>query len=111
MTNTAGIRIEGLDDFQRELDRLQREMSNASGEMEVPFTELFTDSFMQEYTNYSSIDDLFEDGGFQAHTNEEFESISEEELDAHISRNTEFQTFQEMLGEASAQYVLRQLDF
>lgn len=66
---------------------------------------------MEENTHYSPFGDLLEAGGFHADTNEEFDSIPESELDAHIARTTKFDSWESMLEEATDQYVTRKLGF
>ncbi len=80
--------------------------SNAS----VEFTELFPRSFMEKYTTTSDIYTFFRKGGFQAEKTEDFAKISEQELTIYISKNTSFQSWSEMLGLASNEFVLSQFD-
>lgn len=105
------IQFDGLDSLQRELEKLAQSASELNGEMEVPFSELFSQSFMLEYTDFSSIDALLEAGGFHAETDEEFEAIPESELDVHIAKVTRFGSWEEMLGEATEQYFIGRLGF
>lgn len=107
----AGFKISGLDDLQRDLRRMQQNARRLEGKHEVSFDKLFTRSFMLTHTNYSSLDDLLEAGGFRAATNEEFEAIPEEKLDAHIAKCTNFNSWEDMLGEATEQYITDQLGF
>ena len=107
----AKIKFDGLDDLQRDLRRLQQNAQKLSGKKQVSFSELFTRAFMQKYTRYSSLDALLEAGGFQARTNDEFDAIPQKELDAHIAKTTKFKNWEEMLNEATSQYITRQLGF
>lgn len=107
----AGFKIDGLDELQRELRRMQQNARKLDGKHEVSFDKLFTRSFMRKHTNYASLDALLEAGGFQAKTKKEFESIPEKELDSHIAKCTKFRSWEEMLGEATEAYVLSQLGF
>lgn len=107
----AGFKIDGLDDLQRDLQRLQRNANRMGGKHQVSFDKLFTRSFMLKHTRYSSIDALLEAGGFHAKTNKEFEAIPQKELDAHIKKTTKFKSWNEMLGEATEEYALKQLGF
>ena len=101
----------GLDKLQCDLQRMQKNAKKLNGKQEVSFDKLFTKPFMVKYTRYSSIDALLEAGGFHARTNEEFDAIPEKELDAHIRKTTKFKSWEDMLGEATEQYVLKQLGF
>lgn len=101
----------GLDDLQKSLRRMEQNAKKLNGTQKISFDKLFTSAFMRKYTHYSSIDALLKAGGFQASTNEEFESIPEKELDAHIAKCTKFKSWKAMLDEATEQYVLNQLGF
>ena len=107
----AGIKFDGFDDLIDELEQLAQNAQELDGEHEVPLSELFTQSFMEENTPYSSLNDLLEAGGFHADTDEEFDAIPESELDAHIARTTKFDSWESMLEEATGQYVTRKLGF
>ena len=106
----ADFKVSGLDKLQRDLNRMQQNAKRMNDKQKISFDKLFTRSFMLEYTRYSSIDALLEAGGFHARTNEEFDAIPEKELDAHIRKTTKFKSWEEMLGEATEQYVCNQLD-
>ena len=107
----AGIKFDGFDDLIDELEQLAQNAQELDGEHEVPLSELFTQSFMEENTPYSSLNDLLEAGGFHADTDEEFDAIPESELDAHIANTTKFDSWESMLEEATGQYVTRKLGF
>lgn len=107
----AGIKFDGFDDLIDELEQLAQNARELDGEHEVPLSELFTQSFMEENTHYSSLGDLLEAGGFHADTDEEFDAIPESELDAHIANTTKFDSWESMLEEATGQYVTRKLSF
>lgn len=105
------IGLTGLDEFEKELRRLEQNAEELSQTTEVPFNELFTAAFMNKHTPYSSIDELLDAGGFDAKTSEEFEKIPEEALDQFVSEVTSFSTWEEMLNEAASEYITRKLGF
>ena len=107
----AGIKFDGFDDLIDELEQLAQNARELDGEQKIPMSELFTHSFMEETTPYSSWGDLLEAGGFQADTNEALDSIPESELDAHIARTTKFDSWESMFEEATGQYLTRKLGF
>lgn len=107
----AGIKFDGFDELQRELQTLQRNANRLSGNHQISFDKLFTRSFMLRNTRYSSIDALLEAGGFHAKTNAEFNAIPQKELDAHIAKCTKFKNWEEMLNEATEQYITKELGF
>ena len=51
----AGIKFDGFDDLIDELEQLAQNARELDGEHEVPLFELFTQSFMEENTHYSSL--------------------------------------------------------
>lgn len=107
----AKITFDGLEEVSNALEQLEQKAGEMCNGAEVSFGELFTESFMVEFTDFLSIDDLFEAGGFRVDSNEDLDAIPEDVLNAHISKVTRFDSFQAMLNEAGAQYVLRQLGF
>ena len=107
----AGFKINGLDDLQRDLKRMQENAKRMEGQHSVSFDRLFTRAFMKKYTRYSSIDELLEAGGFHAESNKEFEAIPEKELNAHIAKTTKFSSWEDMLDKATELYALDQLGF
>lgn len=105
------VKVSGFDKLEKELKRMERNAKELSKTTEVPFDELFTDSFMHKHTPYSSIDEFLTAGGFNAQTSEEFEKIPDEELNQFVSKVTSFSTWEEMLDEATSEYVLSKLGF
>jgi len=71
----------------------------------ISFTELFTSDFMRQYTQYESIDELLSSGGFVVNSEEDYEAIPDEDIDAHVRRTTNFLSWKEMLTEAVEAYT------
>lgn len=69
------------------------------------FTELFTSDFMRHYTQYESIDELLSSGGFVVNSEEDYEAIPDEAIDAHVRKTTNFLSWKEMLTEAVDAYT------
>lgn len=105
------VKINGLDELQKQLNHMKKAAKELDGTHEISFDKLFTFSFMRKYTNFTTIDELLASGGFQANTNEEFENIPEDELDEYIAKTTKFNCWQDMLEEATSQYVAKKLGF
>ena len=93
------------------LDKLQRKLKKLDGTHSVSFDELFNASFMNKYTQHSTIVEFFDEGGFEFETEEEFEKISEEEVDKHVQNVTNFATWREMLNKAGENWVAKELGF
>ena len=92
--------LSGIDDFSNLLDDLDRKARELDGKHEVPIEEILTPDFVSSYSKYASIDSFFEAGGFNFESQEEFEHVPDEELDAHVQATTNFGSWDEMLTEA-----------
>lgn len=107
----SGFKIEGIDELQKQLQQMERAVKELDGTHEVSFSELFTLAFMQKYTQYSTFDELLEAGGFHVETQEDFEAIPDALFDAHIASVTKFNTWEEMLGQATEDYISKKMGF
>lgn len=107
----SSIKFHGFDDLQKELKRMQHAAEELDGVHNVPFSELFTPTFMRKYTTFASFAELLKAGGFQAETSEEFESIPDEPFDRHIANTTSFHSWEDMLNTATEEYISRKLGF
>jgi len=93
------------------LQKLQRKMEKLEGTNPVPFRELFNTAFMSRYTQHTTIEEFFDAGGFVFETEEEFEKISEREVDKHVQAVTSFNTWQEMMTKAGEHWAAKKLGF
>ncbi|MCO5388592.1 hypothetical protein [Desulfosporosinus sp.] len=66
----------------------------------IPFTALFPSQFMQQYTQFKSIEELLSSGGFEVNSEEDYEAIPDEDIDAHVAKTTKFNSWKEMLTNA-----------
>ena len=105
------MEIDGLDEFMDSLDEMEQSVEQLANKQSVSFDELFTYSFMKDNTNFTSIDELLESGNFIVNSQEDFESLPEDELDVHIANTTKFSTWDEMFSSASESYILENLGF
>ena len=103
------IEIKGLDELKEHLDQMQQNAKELEQTKSVSFSDLFTSSFMQKHTEFSSIDKLFKAGNFIVESQEDFEAISESELDAHVNKTTNFSSWQDMLDEAVKEFTAKKL--
>ncbi len=101
------ISIDGFDELQRIINRLQTNIENLQGE--VSFRELFPPGFMARNTNFTSFDDLLAESGFKVETREDFANIPDGEWDAFIASTTRFANWEEMLQKAFEEYAQRKL--
>jgi hypothetical protein len=103
------FKITGLKEFQQKLEDLERKAEVLHGEHEVPFSELFNSYFMQKYTNFSTLEELIEAGGFKVDSEEDFKAIPDQEWGVHIAKTTKFANWQEMMEKAGAEWAKKQL--
>ncbi|WP_218915171.1 hypothetical protein [Caldanaerobius polysaccharolyticus] len=105
------FKIEGLDKLQKKFEQIQKAAKELEKTKTVSFNELFTSSFMNKYTNFSTIDEFFEAGKFVINSQEDFEAIPDKELDAHVKNSTVFSSWNDMLSKATEIYISKNLGF
>ncbi|MCC0567099.1 hypothetical protein [Brevibacillus borstelensis] len=98
------FKMDGLDKLAKQMERAMKEING-----EVSFSVLFDSAFMQRYTQYQSIDELFENNGLHFETQEDFEQFPEEELDKVIQSNSSFGSWKEMYETAGSLYMKKKL--
>ena len=99
------FQIKGLD----ELKRLQNRLEELDGTHQVPFDELFSPDFMIEFTDFTSIDEMFEASGFKTDTEEDFALIPDVEMDAFVARTTRFASWEEMRTAGAQRWAQKKL--
>lgn len=103
--------IKGLDKIQDELKAMEEKAKELSGEQEVSFEELFTHEFMLKNTRYNTLDELFQAADLNIETNEDFDNLPQEELDAGIQKVTKFKSWKDFIGEAATNYFAKRMGF
>lgn len=106
-----GTTIQGLDEFQKHLERIEEAANELDGTHSVSITELFTRSFMKEYTNFTDFNEFLVAGNFIVNSQEDFDAIPDDELDLHVGKTTKFSSWQDMLDKAGEEYILNELGF
>ena len=102
------IKITGMEDLVKKLGELPTKIKK-SVEGNVSFSELFNQSFMQKYSSFNSIEELFNFGGFKIESEKDFEEISEEKLNKVVREKTNFSSWKEMLKAAMTEYVRKKI--
>lgn len=105
----SSFKITGLDKLEKQLKQMEKGAKELSNTTHISFGELFSTSFMRKYTSFSSMDELLDAGGFKVESQEDFEAIPDIEFDKHIAAYTKFKNWDEMLSEATSQYVIKKL--
>lgn len=72
----------------------------------IEFDKVFNISFMRKYTNYKTFAKFLTGGKFNITCQKDFEELPEDLMDKHISKNTQFKTWQEMLDFATDKYII-----
>ena len=75
----------------------------------VEFHKVFSTSFMRKFTRYRNFEKFLQGGNFKIATQQDFEALPEEIMDAHVKKSTKFATWQEMLDFATDKYILQQM--
>mgnify|MGYP001614958351 FL=1 len=72
----------------------------------IEFDKVFNISFMRKYTNYKTFAKFLTGGRFNITCQKDFEELPEDLMDKHVSKNTQFKTWQEMLDFATDKYII-----
>lgn len=92
------------------LEKLKRNMEALQGNHQVQLGDLFTPEFIQSHSKCNDLDDLFKAAGYNIQSIEDIEAIDDEEWDAFIKENTDFDSWQEMRSHAVADYARKRLN-
>lgn len=106
-----GMKIKGLNEFKDKINELERKVDRLSGERQVSFDELFNDGFMKKYTKYNKFSELLDNSGFKVENQDDFKAIPDAEWEKYIISVTKFESWQDMLQIAGAEYYKKQLGF
>lgn len=102
------VKIESnLDGFKK----LKEKIKSLPEKENVKLGDLFNDDFMQRYTSVSSFDKLFEAGGFDINSKEDFDAIPDDDFDSCIRQHTSFSSWEEMKQKALNEYIKKKLEF
>ena len=88
------------------LKQLLKNPRELSGTVQVTFGELFTESFMQKYTTFSSLADLVSSGGFEGSV---LDSLPNADFDKHIASHSQFSSWNAMYDKARNEYLSKRL--
>jgi len=101
----------GFKGFENEIKKLQKKVEDASKPESVSFNVLFHEDFMRKNTNFTSIDDFFDQSPFQVETEEDFEALDQTELDKYVAEHTQFEDWDDMLSTAGQEHIAKKLGF
>lgn len=86
------------------LRELQRKAEELGGSHEYPLEELMTEDFMSRYTDFQTLQAMFDASGIV-----NIEEITNDKFLEFISAHTRFASWEEMKQMAAAEYVKRKL--
>ena len=96
------------DAFKYLNEKIQNALHQLDDSNEVPFEDLFTDSFMQEHSKFKTVDD------FQQALNlpeiNSLEILAADDADNIVNQNTDFDDWDAMKNTAGQEYVSRQIN-
>jgi hypothetical protein len=105
----SGFKLQGTDELIKELEGLEQRAKDLNGTHELKFEEILTSEFMNKYTDYFSINEMLDASGFKIESNEDFDKIPVDKLDEFIKEHTRFPSWEEMIGTAGEEFVVRKL--
>jgi hypothetical protein len=100
-----GFETSGFDELYEDLNNMSKEVTELSKINAIGFKQLFSDSFIRRHTQFSTLNELFENSGFIIKSEEDFDTIDENELNKHLSAKTDFDSWDNMLGKAYDEYA------
>jgi hypothetical protein len=104
-------RVEGVNEVQKNLEKIRNKAKEIEGSNQVPLTELLPDSFIKNYTNFETTQDFVD--ACEKLLDVDFLSIDEndEKFNHMIKEKTSFDNWNGMIGEATTQWVGKKLGF
>lgn len=109
----ATFKTEGFDELEKELKRLERNVSKPAEEFngDVGLEKLLDADFIKKHTKFDNADSWLTAGGFTFETQEEYDNLDENELDSYVRNSSDFSSWQAMLESAAEIAITRSLDF
>lgn len=101
----------GFDDAIKHLNKMAKAAQELDGDNEIPFSELFTPSFISKNTSSRNLEEFFKKSGFDTSSEESFTAIPEEDMDRYVSENSKFDTWSDMIETATQEYIAKKLGF
>lgn len=101
--------INGFDDLIDSLKSLEKNVHDLEGTHTISFDKLFTKTFMEKHTDCSSFDEFLKAGNFVVDSQEDFEAIPDDVWDQFVSHATDFDSWDDMLKQATNDYLSSEL--
>lgn len=98
-----------MNNINKQLQKIgEKIVQDTSGE--ATFNELFNSEFMKKYTEFKSIEELFNYCNLDIKTQEEYNEIPEGALDEYVREKTKFNDWKEMLTLAAKEEMVRRIN-
>jgi hypothetical protein len=104
----AEFTTSGFDELINELNDMVEKSKDVSGSTYTA-EKVLTDKFVSMHTKYSSFSNLIVGSGFGCKSWEEFDAWPDEQLDIFIRSISNFDSYEDILGEAAADFALDQI--
>ncbi|KAB7704905.1 hypothetical protein F9802_15175 [Bacillus aerolatus] len=104
-----GVKARGFKEFGKKLKQLEQSVQEIQGTNTVSFSELFPDTFMQRFSDFQSIQEMFDQSPFTIKNNGDLDSIPSDEWDKYVSGKTRFNSWTLMQERALSEWTARKL--
>lgn len=105
------MKITGLDDLQKHLEKLTNNAESLNGMPDVPLDEFLDKSFLQKHTQFSSLTELIENSDFDVQLAEDFKAIPDDDWDQYIGSISKFPDWTSMISSATQSWTAKKLGF
>lgn len=103
--------VKELGKLQKQLKQMEQNALELDKTNFLSFSDLFTSSFMNKYTSFSSFEEFLEAGEFTVNSKEDFEAIPDSDMYSHVSKTTKFSSWEDMFSKATENYISKKLGF
>ena len=103
------VKIKGLDGVKKELDKTTKQVRNVGNKKKISYGELFPNSFISRFTNFKTIDEMFDKNSFKIESLEDLEAIPDAEWDNFIRENTKFDSWGKMQETAFGEWTSKKI--
>lgn len=111
----AKMEFKGFDEFEKQLKNLERSVERVAnkydGSTSTDISELLNVEFMSKHTEFGDWEEWLGSGGFTVKTQEDFDNLPENKVDAYVQETSDFDSWQDMLEEAASELISSELDF
>lgn len=99
------VEITGIDKVKRQLQDFQKQAEEAAKPEDVSLSDLMPPAFMEQYTEYSTIDQMAEAyGGIES-----AEDINSDEWSAFVAEHSQFSGWTEMMQTAGQLRIKKEM--